>query len=187
MDEVDKLGRDFRGDPSIVRCSRCWIQSRTISVPRQLSRCQPFDLVQSALHLHREPCWTRFPSRCAIAWRSLICTGYTEEEKTYTSPSSYLIPRQIAENGIERGADLEFSEESVRLHRARHYTREAGVRSLEQPDRARSAASWRESIAEGNASEKLDVTPEIVRQRNAGRHQGSRRHGNCRAHDSAPA
>src|SRR5205814_6765547 len=55
--------------------------------------------------------------------------GYTEEEKVHIA-FQYLIPRQVEENGIT-AEQIEFPEESVR-YVIRHYTREAGVRSLER-------------------------------------------------------
>src|SRR5947208_16599969 len=55
--------------------------------------------------------------------------GYTEEEKVHIA-FKYLVPRQIDENGIT-GEQIEFPEEAVR-YVIRHYTREAGVRSLER-------------------------------------------------------
>ncbi len=55
--------------------------------------------------------------------------GYSEEEKVHIA-NRYLIPRQIKENGIT-AEQIEFPEEAVR-HIIRHYTREAGVRKLEQ-------------------------------------------------------
>ena len=55
--------------------------------------------------------------------------GYSEEEKLHIA-NRYLIPRQIKENGIAP-EQIEFPEEAMR-HLIRHYTREAGVRKLEQ-------------------------------------------------------
>ena len=84
-------------------------------------------------------------------------TGYTEEEKANIA-ERYLVPRQTKENGIT-AEQIEFPTESVRLV-ARHYTREAGVRKLEQliGTVCRKAAR---KIAEGN-TEKVVITPEVV-------------------------
>jgi len=87
-------------------------------------------------------------------------TGYTEEEKVNIA-EKYLIPRQIKENGITPEL-IEFPTESVALI-ARHYTREAGVRRLEQLIGTVCRKTARK-VAEGDLKEgeKLIVTPEIV-------------------------
>jgi ATP-dependent Lon protease len=84
-------------------------------------------------------------------------TGYTEEEKANIAVK-YLIPRQIKENGIS-AEQVEFPLESVHLI-ARHYTREAGVRKLEQQIGTVCRKVARK-IAEGK-NEKVVITPEIV-------------------------
>jgi ATP-dependent Lon protease len=83
--------------------------------------------------------------------------GYTEEEKRHIA-FRYLIPRQIKENGITP-EDLEFPEESI-SYIVRHYTREAGVRKLEQLIGTVCRKQARR-IAEGK-TEKLTVTKEII-------------------------
>jgi ATP-dependent Lon protease len=84
-------------------------------------------------------------------------TGYTEEEKVNIA-ERYLIPRQIKENGISEEL-IEFPTESVGLI-ARHYTREAGVRRLEQLIGTVCRKTARQ-VAEGR-TEKLVVTTEVV-------------------------
>jgi ATP-dependent Lon protease len=84
-------------------------------------------------------------------------TGYTEEEKVNIA-TRYLIPRQIKENGITP-EQIEFPVESVHLV-ARHYTREAGVRKLEQQIGTVCRKVARK-IAEG-AAERVVITPAVV-------------------------
>ena len=84
-------------------------------------------------------------------------TGYTEEEKVNIA-IKYLIPRQIKENGITE-EQIEFPKESVHLI-ARHYTREAGVRKLEQQI-GTVCRKLARRIAEGK-TEKVVITPEVV-------------------------
>jgi hypothetical protein len=67
LDEIDKLGRDFRGDPA-SRCWRRWIRSRTTRSATTISTSAVRSL-EGAVHLHGEPADT-IPSRCATAWRS---------------------------------------------------------------------------------------------------------------------
>jgi len=85
--------------------------------------------------------------------------GYTEEEKTHIA-FRYLIPRQIKENGIKT-EDIEFPQESVG-YIVRHYTREAGVRRLEQLVGTVCRKQARR-IAEG-ATDKLVVTKEVIQE-----------------------
>jgi ATP-dependent Lon protease len=84
-------------------------------------------------------------------------TGYTEEEKVAIA-ERYLIPRQIKENGL-KPEQLEFPRDSVAMV-ARHYTREAGVRKLEQQIGTVCRKLARQ-IAEGRV-EKLVVTPSVI-------------------------
>jgi len=84
-------------------------------------------------------------------------SGYTEEEKKHIA-FRYLIPRQIKENGLQAD-NIEFPEESVN-YIVSHYTREAGVRKLEQLVGTVCRKQARR-IAEGNP-EKLLVTKEII-------------------------
>jgi ATP-dependent Lon protease len=86
--------------------------------------------------------------------------GYTEPDKVHIA-FNYLIPRQIEENGITKD-DIEFSEDSIG-YIIRHYTREAGVRSLERTIGTICRKQARR-IAEGK-KEKLVVTPELVQKR----------------------
>ncbi|HEX9759414.1 MAG TPA: S16 family serine protease, partial [Candidatus Acidoferrales bacterium] len=91
--------------------------------------------------------------------------GYTEEEKIHIA-TKYLIPKQTAEHGLKMNEDVAFTEEGLReiIH---SYTREAGVRKLEQliatvvRKQARRIAEAREKSA---APVRLEVTPEVVRE-----------------------
>jgi ATP-dependent Lon protease len=85
--------------------------------------------------------------------------GYTEEEKLHIA-FQYLVPRQVEENGITK-EQIDFPEEAIR-HIIRHYTREAGVRSLER-NIGTICRKQARRLAEGK-TEKLIVTPEVVQQ-----------------------
>jgi len=85
--------------------------------------------------------------------------GYSEEEKVHIA-NRYLIPRQIKENGITT-EQIEFPEEAVR-HIIRHYTREAGVRKLEQTIGTVCRKEARR-VVEGH-TEKLVVTREMLKE-----------------------
>jgi len=84
--------------------------------------------------------------------------GYTEQEKVIIA-FRYLVPRQITENGLTAGQDIEFGEDAVRFI-VRRYTREAGVRNLERELGAICRKQARR-IAEGTR-EKILATPVVV-------------------------
>ncbi len=131
LDEIDKLGRDFRGDPASALLETLdpeqnnTFRDNYLDVPFDLSRVL-FICTANMLDPIPEPLRDRM--------EIIDLSGYTEDEKTHIA-FRYLIPRQIKENGIEpkEGAapEIEFPEEGVR-YIVRHYTREAGVRKLEQ-------------------------------------------------------
>ena len=102
LDEIDKLGRDFRGDPASALLETAGSGAEQ-HVPRQLSR-PAVRSVEGAVHLHGEPAGHRFPAPLLDRMEIIELTGYTEEEKVAIA-TKYLIPRQIKENGIDAGAD----------------------------------------------------------------------------------
>ena len=126
LDEVDKLGRDFRGDPR-RRCWRRWIRSRTTLSGTTISTCR--SICRRCCLSARRTCWIPIPPPLRDRMEIIPLQGYSEEEKVHIA-YRYLVPRQIKENGIT-AEQIEFPEQAVR-HIVRHYTREAGVRKLEQ-------------------------------------------------------
>ncbi|HEV2576219.1 MAG TPA: endopeptidase La [Acidobacteriaceae bacterium] len=159
LDEIDKLGRDFRGDPASALLETLDPEQNNTFRDNYLD--QPFDL-SHVLFICTANQLDTIPAPLLDRMEIIELTGYTEEEKVNIA-ERYLIPRQIKENGISPEA-IEFPTESVALI-ARHYTREAGVRRLEQliGTVARKTARL---VAEGQLDpakgEKLVITPEIV-------------------------
>ena len=156
LDEIDKVGRDFRGDPASALLEAL--------DPEQNStfRDNYFDvrsICRRCSSSRRRTCSIRLRSRCATAWRSSNCRVTREEEKVHIA-FRYLVPRQIEENGIT-GEQIEFPEEAVR-YVIRHYTREAGVRNLERTIGTICRKQARR-LAEGK-TEKLIVTKEIIQE-----------------------
>jgi len=126
LDEVDKLGKDFRGDPSSALLEV--LDPEQNSTFRDNYLDVPFDL-SKVLFVTTANVMDPVPDALRDRMEVLELQGYTESEKVQIA-FQYLIPRQIAENGLEP-SDIRFSEEAV-SHVIRRYTREAGVRNLER-------------------------------------------------------
>jgi ATP-dependent Lon protease len=156
LDEVDKLGRDFRGDPASALLET--LDPEQNSTFRDNYLDVPFDL-SKVLFICTANMLDPIPEPLRDRMEIIELTGYTEDEKVHIA-FRYLIPRQIQENGLT-AEEIEFPEDSVRKI-VRHYTHEAGVRKLEQLVGTVCRKQARRK-AEGNAG-KLVVTAEIVQE-----------------------
>uniref|UniRef100_A0A7V4XRD5 Lon protease n=1 Tax=Acidobacterium capsulatum TaxID=33075 RepID=A0A7V4XRD5_9BACT len=154
LDEIDKLGRDFRGDPSSALLEVLDPEQNHTFRDNYLD--QPFDL-SKVLFICTANMLDPIPEPLRDRMEIIELQGYTEEEKRHIA-FRYLIPRQVKENGIEM-ENIDFPEESVG-YIVRHYTREAGVRKLEQLIGTVCRKQARR-IAEGK-TDKLVVTPEVI-------------------------
>jgi ATP-dependent Lon protease len=154
LDEIDKVGRDFRGDPASALLEaldpeqNATFRDNYLDVMFDLSKVL-FITTANMLDPIAEPLRDRM--------EIIELQGYTEEEKVHIA-FQYLIPRQIEENGITK-EQIEFPEEAV-SYIIRHYTREAGVRNLERTIGTICRKQARR-LAEGK-NDKLVVTQEIV-------------------------
>jgi ATP-dependent Lon protease len=155
LDEVDKLGRDFRGDPSAALME--------VLDPEQNAHFRdhyldvPFDL-SKVLFIATANWIDPIPEPLRDRMEILELAGYTEEEKIHIA-NKFLIPRQTSEHGVKLGEQIEFADEA--LHEIIHsYTREAGVRNLER-EIATLVRKQARRLATGQ-TEKLVVTPEVV-------------------------
>lgn len=154
LDEVDKLGRDFRGDPSSALLEILDPEQNFTFRDNYLDA--PFDL-SKVLFICTANMLDPIPEPLRDRMEIIELQGYTEDEKVHIA-FRYLIPRQVKENGIEP-RQIDFPEDSVR-NIVRHYTHEAGVRKLEQLIGTICRKQAR-LIAEGS-KETLVVTTETV-------------------------
>jgi ATP-dependent Lon protease len=155
LDEVDKLGRDFRGDPASALLEV--LDPEQNSTFRDNYLDAPFDL-SKVLFITTANVLDPVPDALRDRMEIIPLEGYTEHEKAIIA-FRYLIPRQTRENGLDAETDLHFEDESVRFL-IRRYTREAGVRSLER-EIGTICRKQARRIAEGTR-EKVVVTPELV-------------------------
>jgi ATP-dependent Lon protease len=154
LDEVDKLGRDFRGDPAAALLE--------ILDPEQNKNFRdnyldmPFDL-SKVFFVTTANALDTIPRPLLDRMEILRLSGYSEEEKMQIA-RRYLIPRQLKQTGLNPD-QIEFTEDGL-AKIIRGYTREAGLRRLEQAigRLARKAAL---KFAEGSA-DKVVITPESI-------------------------
>jgi ATP-dependent Lon protease len=156
LDEVDKLGRDFRGDPASALLETLDPEQNNTFRDNYLD--VPFDL-SKVLFICTANILDTVPPPLLDRMELIFLQGYSEEEKVHIA-NRYLIPRQIKENGITP-EQIEIPEDAVRWV-VRHYTREAGVRKLEQVLGTVCRKQARR-VVEGN-TEKLVVTRDVLKE-----------------------
>src|SRR6201995_2380647 len=156
LDEIDKLGRDFRGDPASALLETLDPEQNNTFRDNYLD--VPFDL-SKVLFICTANMLDTVPAPLQDRMEIIPLQGYSEEEKVHIA-KRYLIPRQTKATGITED-EIESREEAIR-QLVRPYTREAGVRKLGQVIGTVCRKEARR-IVEGK-KEKLVVTREILKE-----------------------
>jgi ATP-dependent Lon protease len=155
LDEVDKLGRDFRGDPSSALLEVLDPEQNREFRDHYLDVA--FDLSQ-VMFITTANVLDTIPFALRDRMEIIELSSYTEAEKVKIA-QGYLIPRQIKENGL-RTSEVEFTETAIRAI-IQGYTREAGVRNLER-QLGKICRKIAAKVAVGSSSEKLIIKSEDV-------------------------
>ena len=162
LDEIDKLGQDFRGDPASALLE--------VLDPEQNNKFQDhyleLDYDLSDVMFVTTANSLDMPQPLLDRMEIIRLEGYTEDEKVEIA-KRHLIPKQMEAHGL-KAEEMVFTDEGLRIV-IRHYTREAGVRTLER-ELAKIARKSLRQILEGKA-ERVELTPD-----NAGEYLGVRRY-----------
>jgi ATP-dependent Lon protease len=157
IDEIDKMGSDYRGDPSSAMLEvldpeqNASFRDHYLDVPFDLSR---------VLFITTANTLDTIPPPLRDRMEIIQLAGYTAEEKLQIA-RRYLVPRQIERSGLKR-SQIEFTDTGLKALIA-DYTREAGVRNLEREIGAACRKVARQ-VAEGTHTRKVSVTAPRVRE-----------------------
>ena len=157
IDEIDKMGADFRGDPSSAMLEV--LDPEQNSAFRDHYLDLPFDLAK-VMFVTTANTLDTIPGPLRDRMEVIQLAGYTEEEKLEIA-KRYLVPRQIERNGLRR-SHIAFTDTGLRAIIS-DYTREAGVRQLER-EIGSVCRKVARRVAEGSVERRVSVTEPRVRE-----------------------
>jgi ATP-dependent Lon protease len=157
IDEIDKMGADFRGDPSSAMLEV--LDPAQNSTFRDHYLDLPFDLSE-VLFIATANILDTIPLALQDRMEVINLAGYTVEEKLHIA-KRYLVPRQLAANGL-KGSQIEFADAALNAI-IEEYTREAGVRNLERQIGTICRKVARQ-VAEGKAKGKIRISAKRARE-----------------------
>jgi ATP-dependent Lon protease len=155
LDEIDKMGMDFRGDPSAALLEvldpeqNATFMDHYLEVEYDLSSVM-FVTTSNTLNI---------PPALLDRMEIIRIAGYTEEEKVEIA-KRHLVPKSMEHHGLEK-KEFEITDEAI-YEVLRHYTREAGVRSLEREINTLARKVVKDLMT--SKKKKIKVTPEVVNQ-----------------------
>jgi ATP-dependent Lon protease len=157
IDEIDKMGADYRGDPASAMLEVLDPEQNATFRDHYLD--VPFDL-SAVLFITTANTLDTIPGPLRDRMEVLQLAGYTEEEKLQIA-RRYLVPRQVERSGLKR-SQIAFSDRGLRAI-VSDYTREAGVRGLEREIGAVCRKVARQ-VAEGTLERRVSVSEPKVRE-----------------------
>jgi len=155
LDEVDKIGMDFRGDPSSALLEVLDPEQNFSFSDHYIDL--PFDL-SKVMFITTANVLDTIPPALRDRMETLELPGYSEDQKMMIA-KEFLIPKQISEHGLT-SEHIEFQEAALQTIIS-SYTREAGVRNLER-EIAAICRGVAKDVASGNNHDKVIVTPEVL-------------------------
>ncbi len=157
IDEIDKMGSDFRGDPASAMLEVLDPEQNATFRDHYLD--VPFDL-SAVMFVATANTLDTIPGPLLDRMEVIQLAGYTEEEKLQIA-KRYLVPRQVERNGLKKSR-IAISDRALRVVIA-DYTREAGVRQLEREIGSICRKVARQ-VAEGTAKKRVSVGEPRVRE-----------------------
>ncbi|MFH1216636.1 MAG: endopeptidase La [Pseudomonadota bacterium] len=156
LDEIDKIGQDFKGDPASALLEVLDHNQNTHFIDNYLDL--PFDLSR-VMFIATANTTDPIPAPLLDRLELLHFSGYTEEEKEQIA-FSYLLPKEIEEAGLS-SRSLVFTPDAVRKI-VREYTQEAGLRNIKRQIASICRKTAREILSSNGEKKVIEITAELV-------------------------